>query len=335
MNEALFNFLSWINSWTGSWGWAMVVFTVLIRLAMTPLDYKSRVGMRKTTLIQPKIAELQRKYANDKEKLNQKTAELYKKEVVNPMSSCLPLLLTWPVLIIVFAAMRTAANREILEQLTQILNNETPTMETFLWIRNLWMPDSLFSPAWPNLDTLRQIPADLWKPWFSGFEGNLPLLLQNLNLTAESFDGASLQATIQAIHTAMLEGNAAYANALSVNNGWSFNLMITTLTVMKDYNGYMILPILSALTQVMMTKLTSNQQNPAQNAANDQAAATNKMMTWFFPLFSLFICFNYSSAFALYWVMGNITMMVQTIVINRMLDKREEKAKLAGEGTVK
>ena len=335
MNEALFNFLSWINSWTGSWGWAMVVFTVLIRLAMTPLDYKSRVGMRKTTLIQPKIAELQRKYANDKEKLNQKTAELYKKEGVNPMSSCLPLLLTWPVLIIVFAAMRTAANREILEQLTQILNNETPTMETFLWIRNLWMPDSLFSPAWPNLDTLRQIPADLWKSWFSGFEGNLPLLLQNLNLTAESFDNASMAATIQAIHTAMLEGNAAYANALSVNNGWSFNLMITTLTVMKDYNGYMILPILSALTQVMMTKLTSNQQNPAQNAANDQAAATSKMMTWFFPLFSLFICFNYSSAFALYWVMGNITMMVQTIVINRMLDKRDEKAKLAGEGTVK
>ena len=335
MNEALFNFLSWINSWTGSWGCAMVVFTVLIRLAMTPLDYKSRVGMRKTTLIQPKIAELQRKYANDKEKLNQKTAELYKKEGVNPMSSCLPLLLTWPVLIIVFAAMRTAANREILEQLTQILNNETPTMETFLWIRNLWMPDSLFSPAWPNLDTLRQIPADLWKSWFSGFEGNLPLLLQNLNLTAESFDNASMAATIQAIHTAMLEGNAAYANALSVNNGWSFNLMITTLTVMKDYNGYMILPILSALTQVIMTKLTSNQQNPAQNAANDQAAATSKMMTWFFPLFSLFICFNYSSAFALYWVMGNITMMVQTIVINRMLDKRDEKAKLAGEGTVK
>ena len=144
-----------------------------------------------------------------------------------------------------------------------------------------------------------------------------------------------MAATIQAIHTAMLEGNAAYANALSVNNGWSFYLMIATLTVMKDYNGYMILPILSALTQVIMTKLTSNQQNPAQNAANDQAAATSKMMTWFFPLFSLFICFNYSSAFALYWVMGNITMMVQTIVINRMLDKRDEKAKLAGEGTVK
>ena len=106
---------------------------------------------------------------------------------------------------------------------------------------------------------------------------------------------------------------------------------------MKDYNGYMILPILSALTQVVMTKITTpqSQQNQPQSAANDQAAATSKMMTWFFPLFSLFICFNYSSAFALYWVMGNVASMVQTVVINRVLDAREEKAKLAGEGTVK
>ncbi len=67
MNELLFNFLAWINSWTGSWGWAMVIFTILIRLALTPLDLRSRVGMRKTQTLQPKLAELQKKYANDKE----------------------------------------------------------------------------------------------------------------------------------------------------------------------------------------------------------------------------------------------------------------------------
>ena len=335
MNEALFNLLSWINSWTGSWGWAMVVFTILIRLVLTPLDFKSRAGMRKTTQLQPKLAEIQKKYANDKEKLNQKTAELYKKEGVNPMSSCLPLLLTWPILIIVFSAMRTAANREILGQVTQILNNETPTMETFLWIRNLWMPDSLFSAAWPDLNTLRQIPADLWQSWFNGFGGELPALMQGLELTAESFTSANLMTTLQTLQNAMLAGNEAYANALSVNGGWTFNLMITTLTVMKDYNGYMILPILSAVTQVMMTKITGSQQNQSQSSANDQAAATNKMMTWFFPLFSLFICFSYSSAFALYWVMGNLVMIVQTAVINKVLDDREKKAASAGEGTVK
>ena len=332
MNEALFNFLSWINSWTGSWGLAMIIFTVLIRLALTPLDFKSRVGMRKTTKIQPKIAELQKKYANDKEKLNQKTAELYKKEGVNPLSSCLPLLLTWPVLIIVFSAMRTAANQEILGQVTQILNNETPTMEPFLWIKNLWMPDSLFSPAWPNLDTLRQIPGDMWKTWFAGFGENVPALLQGLNLTAESFDNNALMATIQSIHAAMTNGNPAYVDALSSSGGWTFNLLITQLTVVKEYNGYMLLPILSAVTQIIMTKLTGGQQNPN---GNDQAAATGKMMTWFFPIFSLVICFGYSSAFALYWVMGNIVMMVQTMIINRILDEREKKAQAVGEGTVK
>lgn len=332
MNEALFNFLSWINSWTGSWGLAMVVFTILIRLALTPLDFKSRIGMRKTSLLQPKLAELQKKYANDKEKLNQKTAELYKKEGVNPMSSCLPLLLTWPVLIIVFNAMRTAANQELLGQLTQILNRETPTMEPFLWIKNLWMPDSLFSPAWPDLGTLRQIPSNLWLDWFNGFNGELPLLLQGLDLTAESFSGSNLMATIQSIQAAMAEGNPAYAAAISSSSGWTFNLLITTLTVVKEYNGYMLLPILSAATQIIMTKITSGQQ---PQAANEQSAATGKMMTWFFPIFSLVICFGYSSAFALYWVMGNLVMMAQTLIINKILDNREKKANTVGEGTVK
>ena len=113
MNDFLFNILAWIRSWVGSWGWAMVVFTVMIRLVLTPLDIKSRVSMRKTTKLQPQMQALQKKYANDKEKLNQKTAELYKKEHVNPLSSCLPLLLTWPILIAVFGAMRTAAEPSV------------------------------------------------------------------------------------------------------------------------------------------------------------------------------------------------------------------------------
>jgi hypothetical protein len=195
------------------------------------------------------------------------------------------------------------------------------------------MPDSLFSAALPDLNTLRQIPADLWQNWYSGFGEDLPVLLQGLGLTAESFVSGNLNATIQTIQNAMMTGNAAYADALSVNGGWTFNLMITTLTVMKDYNGYMVLPILSAATQVLLTKITGGQQN--QNQAGDQAAATGKMMTWFFPLFSLFICFSYSSAFALYWVMGNLVSMGQTLLINHILDDREKKALVAGEGSVK
>ncbi len=329
MNDAIFNFLGWIRSWTGSWGLAMVVFTVLIRAVMTPLDYKSRIGMRKTTALQPKMAELQRKYANDKDKLNQKTAELYKKEGVNPMSSCLPMLLTWPILIIVFSAMRRAANIEVLEQLTQILNQQTPTMEPFLWIKNLWMPDNLFATAWPDNSMLRQIPTDIWTNWFNGLK-ETPVLLQNAGLTAESFSNANLQNTIAVIQE-ILNGDAAYVAATAKNTAWTFPLVGAPAVL---FNGLMILPILSAVSQIVMTKVIGGQQNQTAGA-NDQAAATNKMMTWFFPIFSLVICFGYSSAFALYWVCGNLASMIQTVAINRVLDNQEQKAKIAGEGTVK
>jgi len=335
MNDFLFNILAWIRSWVGSWGWAMVVFTVMIRLVLTPLDIKSRVSMRKTTKLQPQMQALQKKYANDKEKLNQKMAELYKKEHVNPLSSCLPLLLTWPILIAVFGAMRMAANGQLLQQVTEILRGQSPTMEPWLWIKNLWMPDSLFSPAYPDLGTLRQVAADQWQSWFTTLQAEgIPAALQSANLTAESFTQANLTATIQVIEDALKAASPEYANAVAIMPGWNFNLLITQLSVPNVFNGLMLLPILSAVTQIIMTKITGTGQ--PQDAGNAQAASTGKFMQWFFPIFSLVICFGYSSAFALYWVAGNLVSMAQTVIINKVLDNKEKnEAALAGEGTVK
>ena len=221
MNEFLYNILAWINSWVGNWGWSMVVFTVMIRLVLTPLDIKSRVSMRKTTKLQPQLTALQKKYANDKEKLNAKTAELYKKEHINPLSSCLPLLLTWPILIAVFGAMRMVANKELLEQLTVILNNEIPTLERWLWIKNLWMPDSFFAAALPDLNTLRVIPTDQWVTWFNELDqSSLPILIKDLGLTADSFAQANLSATIEQIVAAMQQ-NAQYVTAVTPSSVWS------------------------------------------------------------------------------------------------------------------
>ncbi len=340
MNEFLFNILAWIRSWVGNWGWAMVVFTLMIRLVLTPLDIKSRVSMRKTTKLQPQLAALQKKYANDKEKLNAKTAELYKKEHINPLSSCLPLLLTWPILIAVFGAMRMVANKELLLQLTQILNNEMPTLEPWLWIRNLWMPDSPFAAALPDMNTLRQIPGDQWIEWFNGLDqANLPALIRDLSLTADSFSQANLAATLQTLVGTVQEPgvifqNAAYASAIAVKPGWTFNLLITQFSLINTYNGLLILPILSAVSQLAMTKIMgTNQQQPA---AQGQGAGAGKFMQYFFPIFSMVICLSYSAAFALYWVAGNLASMGQTYAINKYLDNKEKAAAaMAGEGTVK
>ena len=334
MNDFLFNILAWIQSWVGSWGWTMVVFTIMVRLVLTPLDIKSRVSMRKTQKLAPKQQALQKKYANDKEKLNAKMAELYKKEHINPLSSCLPLLLTWPILIAVFGAMRMAANKELLMQLGQILNNETPTLEPWLWIKNLWMPDSFFAASLPDLNTLRVIPTEQWTEWFSKLDqNNLPILIKDLGLTVESFSKDNLAASIQQIAAAMQQ-NAAYVEAVAVKPGWTFNLLITQFSLINSFNGWLLLPILSAASQIFMTKIMGG--NQAQPAAQGQPN-TGKFMQYFFPIFSLIICLSYSAAFALYWVAGNLVSMGQTFAINKYLDKKEAAAEnsVAGEGSVK
>ena len=333
MNDVLYNILAWIQGWVGSWGWAMVVFTIMVRLVLTPLDIKSRVSMRKTTKLQPQLQALQKKYANDKEKLNAKTAELYKKEHINPLSSCLPLLLTWPILIAVFGAMRMVANKELLMQVGQILNNETPTLEPFFWIKNLWMPDSLFAASLPDLNTLRVIPADQWLSWFNGLDQNaLPVLMKDMGLTASSFDAANLTATIQQIVDAM-KLNPLYVDAVAVKPGWTFNQLITQFSLINSFNGLLLLPILSAVSQIAMTKIMGGSQ---QNTAQGPGAGTGKFMQYFFPVFSLFICLSYSAAFALYWVAGNLVSMGQTYAINKYLDSKEKAAgDIAGEGSVK
>ncbi len=174
MTSLFINLLTWIDKIVGNYGWSIVVFTLVIRLVLLPLDIKSKKSMRAISKIQPKLQALQKKYANDKDKLNAKTAELYKKAGVNPMSSCLPLLLTWPILIIVFGAMRMAANEQLLNQLTQILRmpegGAAPVLEPFLWIKNLWMPDNVFNSAYQDLNTGRVIPADQGLKWDRGLE---------------------------------------------------------------------------------------------------------------------------------------------------------------------
>ena len=334
MNDFVYGILAWIQSWVGSWGWSIVVFAILVRLVLTPFDFKSRVSMRKTTKLQPQLQALQKKYANDKEKLNAKTAELYKKEHINPLSSCLPMLLSWPVLFAVWGAMRMVANKELLMQLTQILNNEMPALEPWLWVRNLWMPDNLFSACLPDLNTLRVIPADQWQTWFNSLDqSNLPVLIKDLGLTAASFDANALQGTLQQILEAVQQ-NAAYVEAVAVRPGWTFNLLITQVSLINQYNGLLLLPILSAVSQLAMTKaMGTGQQQPA---AQGSAAGSGKFMQYFFPIFSLVICLGYSAAFSLYWVFSGVATMVQTIIINKWLDNKEQAAKaVAGEGSVK
>lgn len=328
MNEFLKSILDGINSVVGNYGWTIVVFSLLLRLVIFPFDYKSRVSMRKTTKIQPQMNALQKKYANDKDTLNRKMSELYKKEKINPLSSCLPMLLTMPILFAVWAALRMMANEQMVQQVFDILQGKEPVMESWLWVKNLWMPDSPFSAAWPDLSSLRMVTSDIWQNAYN------TLVANGANLPATityDFSDANLQATIQAIYTYM-EQMPEYVKATSNLPGWSFNLLIAQLDLKTMYNGFFVLPLLAAGTQFLMNAMQPTQ---ATGDANQQAQANSNFMKWFFPLFSLFVCSGYSAVFSLYWVMGNVIGAVQTVGINWYLDRKEKKDATVGEGTVK
>jgi YidC/Oxa1 family membrane protein insertase len=81
------------------YGLALIIFTLIIRAAILPLTFKQQKSMTRTQELQPKIQEIQKKYKNDKEKLNQELMKFYKDNNANPVGGCLPLLIQMPILI--------------------------------------------------------------------------------------------------------------------------------------------------------------------------------------------------------------------------------------------
>ena len=106
--------LKWVHGFIGNWGWAIVVLTLLINIALFPLRHKSVVSMRKMQEIQPQMKAIQDRYAKykvtdpEKQKMNSEVMELYKAKGVNPASGCVPMLLTFPFLFAFYAMLSQA-----------------------------------------------------------------------------------------------------------------------------------------------------------------------------------------------------------------------------------
>jgi len=106
--------LKWINGYIGNYGWSIIALTVLINLVMFPLRHKSVVSMRKMQEIQPQIKAIQDRYAKLKmtdpgrQKMNEEVMALYKQHGANPATGCVPMLLTFPVLIAFYAMLSVA-----------------------------------------------------------------------------------------------------------------------------------------------------------------------------------------------------------------------------------
>ncbi len=346
ITNALRSVLDWIYLIVGNYGWSIVVFTVLIKVVLMPLDIKNRKGMRKMAQIQPELNKLQKKYANDKQKLQQKQQELMRKERYSPMSGCLPMLVQMPILFAMFGAMRALANEQIVNQVFTFLQGGVPQYEGWLWVKNIWMADSLFAPITPNINAIRMIPLDVWQKVYQTLPSDaLQVITQHImnavpEFTPEMFSFASndaLQALLPNISAALTQ-MPEYIEQVKAMPGWgNINFYLFNITVFLNYNGYLILPVMSGLSQILMTKLTPGASGAApiptgdqQGADGQQAQGMGNFMKYFFPLFSVYITLTSNAGFALYWVVSNLMATLMSYLIGKhfdRVDKQEAEAK--------
>lgn len=120
--------LDFIYSYTNSYGIAIILLTVFIKLLLMPLSFKQFNSIKKMQEIAPEQEKLQKKYKNDKEKLNEELIKLYQKNGINPMGGCLPLLIQFPFIIALF----------------RVFQSYDFSNASFLWIKDLGSPDALY-----------------------------------------------------------------------------------------------------------------------------------------------------------------------------------------------
>ena len=127
--QPIFHLLSWLFKLTGNFGVAIICLTLIVRAALFPIANKQYQSMAKMRLVQPKMKELQERYKDDKPRQQQEIMALYKKEKVNPLAGCLPILLQIPIF---FALYKTL-----------MLSTEMRHQPFVLWIKDLSAPDPL------------------------------------------------------------------------------------------------------------------------------------------------------------------------------------------------
>lgn len=121
--------------WMGiPYGIAIIILTIMVRSCLYPLSRKQAIGAKKMKELQPKLQEIKKKYAKDKEKQARAQMELFRKHNYNPLAGCLPLLLQFPIFISLYRALGSSVDLRL---------------ASFLWIDNLAAPDHLFTLPFP------------------------------------------------------------------------------------------------------------------------------------------------------------------------------------------
>lgn len=272
-----------INQFVNNYGLAIILFTAIIKLIMLPLSIKQQRSMKKNVELQEKLKVIQFKYKNDPEKLNKETMDLYKQEKMSPFSGCFSAIIQFILLISIFYLVRFPLTYMEKVDKTQI---DTYTQQ----IKDAGMD---VSQAYSEIDIIREID-------FLRENNPEDETLKNININM-NFLGLDLSKIPQQ------------------------NL--------ADWTVY-IIPILYILSTFVSMRLTTSMQNTnkdkkeltdgenketERNEMEDAMAQSNKMMSWMMPIMSVSISLVAPLGLALYWLVNNILMIGERLVLNKVV----------------
>lgn len=300
---------------------ALILFTVLTRAALLPLSIKQQKSMVKMQIFRPKMMELQKKYANNREKLSEELNKLYMQEGYNPMSGCLPMLIQLPVLLGLYDVIQKPLTH--LMHLGAAAIEQASAIAQSVLVTSGDMTTTLFS----SVSKITQSTAGLMQGWFN--PGSVTLDLSR---------GYAGQISV-------IDAVAKNPNAFSALDGFTsqvqgldFTFGPFDLTQQPSFSQISLLwliPILSFLTSFLLSRITMKQSQAGMGDDAGSMAGMNKSMMIMMPLMSAYIAFIAPAGLGVYWVISNLLMMFQTHMLYKYMNPKELAAKAIEEDRLK
>ena len=313
----IMNGIFWVQSQIGieSIGLCIILFTIVIYMLLMPLTIKQQKFSKLQSKMNPELQAIQKKYKDKRQdqaammKMNEETQAVYQKYGVNPMGSCLQLIIQMPIL---FALYRVIWNipayvgtvKNAFLPLAQALMNVSGAQDfmaeiasknavSFKEMTELTLIDVLYKFKPENWSALLKQFPDL-SSLITSTQGDVDRMNYFLGLNIADSPASIFQ-------TALAAGSV---------------LMIIAA---------LLVPVLSALTQWLNTKLmsTQNDTQPTSGGAADTMAATMKSMNVMMPIMSAVFCFTLPVGMGIYWIIGAVVRSIQQLVVNKHIDKMD------------
>lgn len=277
---------------TGSYGVALILFTLVIKLIMLPFQMKSKKSMLRMNRLSGQMKDIQKRYANNQVKMNEEMQKLYAEEGVNPMSGCLWSFLPLPILMALYSIIR--------QPITHFMMLSKDVLQTVV---------QSAADAGVNLTNIVMMDKAT----------GTPALKDGLYQLA-SYGQINLVKAVQEMGLATPDGwfNVNY-NFLGLDltaTPWEF---IKNFTFTWAVIGVVLIPILSGLSQFILSKITMKSQPQA-----DATAASMKSMMYMMPLMSVYIAFIMPAALGVYWIAQSVFSLIQELVLNKTLNAKME-----------